>query len=103
MELENGIISVDDVAVDDSNTNENKPQILSTSGIILNIYSLIVDGDSSLYVILDEEEEGLHYYWINLTENYNVQALNFEVGDMMRVSYELTDDDSVRRVVGILQ
>ena len=101
--LENGIISADDVAVDDSNANENKPQILSTSGIILNIYSLIVDGDSSLYVTLDEEEEGLHYYWINLTENYNVQALNFEVGDMMRVSYELTDDDSVRRVVGILQ
>ena len=62
-----------------------------------------MDGDSSLYVTLLNDEEGTRYYWVNLTENYNLAALNFEVGDTMRVSYQLTDDDSVRKVTGLLQ
>lgn len=100
---ENDIISKDDIIVDDSQSQKPEVQVLSTSGVITNIYNLIVDGDSSLYVTLLNEEKGTYYYWVNLTENYNLAALNFEVGDTMRVSYVLTDDNSVRRVTGILQ
>ena len=101
--LENGVISEENVEAGKPHTETSKPQKASASGIVTKIYNLIVDGDSSLYVVLDDDEAGTHYYWINLTENYNLAALNFEVGDIMRVSYEITDDESVRRVTGLLQ
>ncbi len=104
---ENGLITEDEAAVGDEVPETNPEQvpeveILSARGEIKEIYELIVDGDSSLYVVLEDGEAGSHYYWINLTEGYNVAALNFKVGDTMAVSYEATDK-VIRKVTGLLQ
>ena len=67
-------------------------EVLTASGTITEIYNLIVDGDSSLYIALEDGEKDTHYYWVNLTEGHNVAALNFKVGDTVAVSYEATED-----------
>lgn len=100
--VENGIISAEEVVPEVPETTIPDVEELSAKGTILEIYNLIVDGDSSLYVKLDDGENGSHYYWINLTEGYNVAALHFQVGDTMAVSYEATDD-VIRKVSGLLQ
>ncbi len=79
------------------------PEVKSTGGAITAIYNLIVDGDSSLYIQLEDGEKGTHYYWINLTEGYNVSALNLQVGDYAGFSYIDTEDTAVRAVTGLLQ
>ena len=90
--LENGIISEEDVIVEEIQPIVPEVEVLTTSGIIAQIYNLIVDGDSSLYIALEDGEKDTHYYWINLTEGHNVAALNFKVGDTVAVSYEATED-----------
>ena len=95
--LENGIISADDVIVEEIQPIVPEVEVLTTSGIINQIYNLIVDGDSSLYIALEDGAKETHYYWINLTEGHNVVALNFQVGDTITVSYEATED-VVRKV-----
>ena len=95
--LENGIISEEDVIVEEIQPIVPEVEVLTTSGIIAQIYNLIVDGDSSLYIALEDGEKDTHYYWINLTEGHNVAALNFQVGDTIAVSYEATED-VVRKV-----
>ena len=95
--LENGIISEEDVIVEEIQPIVPEVEVLTTSGIIAQIYNLIVDGDSSLYIALEDGEKDTHYYWINLTEGHNVVALNFQVGDTIAVSYEATED-VVRKV-----
>ena len=95
--LENGIISEEDVIVEEIQPIVPEVEVLTTSGIIAQIYNLIVDGDSSLYIALEDGEKDTHYYWINLTEGHNVAALNFQVGDTVAVSYEATED-VVRKV-----
>ena len=102
--LENGIVSEDKILVDEIIVDEIQPilpeaEVLTASGIITEIYNLIVDGDSSLYIKLDNGEQGTHYYWVNLTEGENVTALNFKVGDNVTVSYEATDS-MIRKVIG---
>ena len=95
--LENGIISEEDVIVEEIQPIVPEVEVLTTSGIIAQIYNLIVDGDSSLYIALEDGEKDTHYYWINLTEGHNVVALNFQVGDTVAVSYEATEN-VVRKV-----
>ena len=95
--LENGIISEEDVIVEEIQPIVPEVEVLTASGIIIEIYNLIVDGDSSLYIALEDGEKDTHYYWINLTEGHNVAALNFHVGDTIAVSYEATED-VVRKV-----
>ena len=95
--LENGIISEEDVIVEEIQPIVPEVEVLTTSGIIARIYNLIVDGDSSLYIALEDGEKDTHYYWINLTEGHNVVALNFQVGDTVAVSYEATEN-VVRKV-----
>ena len=95
--LENGIISEEDVIVEEIQPIVPEVEVLTTSGIIAQIYNLIVDGDSSLYIALEDGEKDTHYYWINLTEGHNVVALNFQVVDTIAVSYEATED-GVRKV-----
>ena len=100
--LENGVITEEDAAVGDPQPVIPEVEVLNTSGTITEIYDLIVDGDSSLYIKLDDGEKGTHYYWINLTEDYNVVALSFQVGDTIAVNYEATED-VVRKVIALLQ
>ena len=95
--LENGIISEEDVIVEEPQPIVPEVEVLTASGTITEIYNLIVDGDSSLYIALEDGEKDTHYYWINLTEGHNVAALNFQVGDTIAVSYEATED-VVRKV-----
>ena len=95
--LENGIISEEDVIVEEPQPIVPEVEVLTASGTITEIYNLIVDGDSSLYIALEDGEKDTHYYWINLTEGHNVVALNFQVGDTIAVSYEATED-VVRKV-----
>ena len=95
--LENGIISEEDVIVEEIQPIVPEVEVLTASGIIIEIYNLVVDGDSSLYIALEDGEKDTHYYWINLTEGHNVAALNFQVGDTIAVSYEATED-VVRKV-----
>ena len=95
--LENGIISEEDVIAEEIQPIVPEVEVLTASGIIIEIYNLIVDGDSSLYIALEDGEKDTHYYWINLTEGHNVAALNFQVGDTIAVSYEATED-VVRKV-----
>ncbi len=80
-----------------------EPEAKSASGTITAIYNLIVDGDSSLYIQLEDGEKGTYYYWINLTEGYNVAALNLQVGDYAGFFYIDTEDTAVRAVTGLLQ
>ncbi len=100
--IENGIIEEEVVVPETPEIVVPEVEELNASGAILEIYNLIVDGDSSLYVRLEDGENGTHYYWINLTEGYNVAALNFQVGDTMAVSYEATDG-VIRKVTGLLK
>ena len=100
--IENGIIEAEEVVPETPEIVVPEVEVLSARGTILEIYNLIVDGDSSLYVKLDDGENGTHYYWINLTEGHNVAALNFQVGDTMAVSYETTEG-VIRKVTGLLQ
>ena len=95
--LENGIISEEDVIVEEIQPIVPEVEVLTASGTITEIYNLIVDGDSSLYIALEDGEKDTHYYWINLTEGHNVVALNFQVGDTVAVSYEATEN-VVRKV-----
>ena len=90
--LENGIISEEDVIVEEPQPIVPEVEVLTASGTITEIYNLIVDGDSSLYIALEDGEKDTHYYWVNLTEGHNVAALNFKVGDTVAVSYEATED-----------
>ena len=100
--LENGIISEEDVIVEEIQPIVPEVEVLTASGIIIEIYNLIVDGDSSLYIALEDGEKDTHYYWINLTEGHNVAALNFQVDDTIAVSYEATED-VVRKVTALLK
>ena len=100
--LENGIISEEDVIVEEIQPIVPEVEVLTASGTITEIYNLIVDGDSSLYIALEDGEKDTHYYWINLTEGHNVAALNFQVGDTVAVSYEATED-VVRKVTALLK
>ena len=99
---ENGIIEAEEVVPDKPEAVVPEIQVLTAKGAILELYNLIVDGDSSLYVKLDDGEQGAHYYWINLTEGENVTALNFKVGDMITVTYEATEG-VIRKVTGLLK
>ena len=100
--LENGIIDETDAKVEEEkpDVSVSEKEILTVRGVITEIYALTVDGDSSLYVKLSDGETGEHYYWINLTEGLNVTALNYQVGDIIEVSYEATES-AIRRVVEI--
>ncbi len=100
--VENGIIEAEEVVPEVPEIISPEIEVLSAKGTILEIYNLIVDGDSSLYVRLDDGENGTHYYWINLTEGYNVAALNFRVGDMVTMSYEATDG-TIRKVIKLIK
>ncbi|MBO5347092.1 MAG: CvpA family protein [Lachnospiraceae bacterium] len=98
--VENGIIEAEEVVPDKPEAVVPEIQVLTAKGAILELYNLIVDGDSSLYVKLDDGEQSAHYYWINLTEGENVTALNFKVGDMITVTYEATEG-VIRKVTGL--
>lgn len=98
---ENGIISAEEAEAPGAGVTDT--EVLTAAGRITEIHSLIVDGDSSLYMVLEDGEKGTHYYWINLTEGYNLIALRFEEGDTIAVSYELQEDDAIRKVTGLLQ
>lgn len=98
--VENGIIEAEEVVPDKPEAVVPEIQVLTAKGAILELYNLIVDGDSSLYVKLDDGEQSAHYYWINLTEGENVTALNFKVGDMITVTYEATEG-IIRKVTGL--
>lgn len=98
---ENDIISAEEAVTTEPGHTASEGEVLAAEGTIREIYSLIVDGDSSLYIVLEDGEKADHYYWINLTEGYNVSALNFKTGDTIAVSYEATAD-AIRKVVGIL-
>ena len=98
--VENGIIEAEEVVPDKPEAVVPEIQVLTAKGAILELYNLIVDGDSSLYVKLDDGEQNAHYYWINLTEGENVTALNFKVGDMITVTYEATEG-VIRKVTGL--
>lgn len=100
--VENGIISAEDVAPEVPEVVVPEVSVLSAKGTITEIYNLIVDGDSSLYIRLDDGEQSTHYYWINLTEGENVTALNFQVGDTVTVGYEATDG-TIRKVIRVLR
>ena len=100
--LENGIINQDEVIVEPEKPDVEIPEaeVKTASGSIAEIYPLIVDGDSSLYVKLNGAENAVCYYWINLTEGMNVTALNYQIGDSIEVTYEVTED-TIRKVVEI--
>ena len=101
--LENGIIDEDEV-----NVEPEKPEVIvpevevkTVSGAIAEIYPLTVDGDSSLYIKLEDGETAEHYYWINLTEGLNVVALNYQVGDKITILFEVADA-AIRKVTEIV-
>lgn len=99
---ENGIISAEEALTPSQGQTASGGEILMAKGVIREIYSLIVDGDSSLYVELEDGENTPHYYWINLTEGANVTALQLKKGDTIEVSYEVLDD-AIRKVTELLQ
>ena len=100
--VENGVIEVVE-APTVPGEQVSEAEMKSAGGTITAIYELIVDGDSSLYIQLEDGEKGLHYYWVNLTEGFNVAALNFQVGDRVGFSYTDTKDPAIRKVDGLLQ
>lgn len=101
--VENGIIDAGEVNVETEQPDVVVPEVevITVSGVILEIYPLTVDGDSSLYVKLNGSDNSDCYYWINLTEGSNVTALNYQVGDTIGVVYEVTED-VVRKVIEII-
>ena len=101
--VENGIIEAGEVNVETEQPDVVVPEteVITVSGVILEIYSLTVDGDSSLYVKLNGSDNSDCYYWINLTEGRNVTALNYQVGDTIEVVYEVTED-VIRKVIEII-
>lgn len=95
---ENGIIQEE--TKQDTIQQPEEPEIKMTSGKIMEMYSVVVDGDSGFYVRLadGEEEKHFHYYWINVAEEANVRAVSFEIGEAIGVFYEETDG-ILRKVV----
>lgn len=101
--VENGIIDAGEVNVETEQPDVVVPEVevITVSGVILEIYPLTVDGDSSLYVKLNGSDNSDCYYWINLTEGRNVTALNYQVGDTIEVVCEVTED-VIRKVIEII-
>ena len=100
--LENGIIDEEESKIETELPEVIVPEneIKTVTGTILEIYPLIVDGDSSLYIKLEEGEAAEYLYWINLTEGLNIIALDYQVGDSMTVSFEGTEE-IIRKVLEI--
>ncbi len=69
---ENDIITEDEADMGSMGGNDTT-EILTMEGTVKEVFELIVDGDSSLYISLKEDKE--HLYWINLTEKDHVSAM----------------------------
>lgn len=106
--LENGIITAEDVIVDEP--QPEVPEVVQKffTATVKTVDEIIADGDSCLYITFefDTEQErtehGYGVYSLNLAEGWGLDYRDIQPGDTMAVIYEHNGQfEYVRKIIGI--